>query len=209
MLDIISLFDCTGRMVSPWAAAGFSTLTVDIKAAHHDGPSLVADISTATLPAARVVFAFPPCTHLAASGARWWKGKGPEVLTDALALVSAARVATAQAHWYLIENPVGRLSTYWRAPDWSFDPWEFAGYNSDPAEDAYTKRTCIWGNIPKPIRRPVDPVDGSWVLRFPPSPDRAHLRSVTPQGFAHAIFQTLSPMVRAGKRAPQQQYLGW
>jgi len=188
---ILSLFDRSGVMVKPWRDAGHRTLTVDIEAARHDGPSLQGDIRSLSLPQARIVFAFPPCTHLASSGARWWKGKGPQALAEALDMVDAARRASAGARWYLIENPVGRLATHWRPADWTFNPNDYAGYADDPSREAYTKRTCCWSNIERPEPRAVEPVSGSMMHRLSPSPDRAYLRSITPQGFARAIYQQL------------------
>lgn len=186
--DVISLFDRSGVMVEPYRQIGMRTLTIDIEPARHDGESL--QVSALDLPSnltAGIVFAFPPCTHLAGSGARWWAAKGPKALEESLALVEAAKNLCLSAEWWLIENPVGRLSTHWRKPDWTFDPCEFAGYSDDPAAEAYTKRTCIWSNIEKPEPRAVAPVLGSKMHLIPPGPNRQYLRSLTPQGFARAV----------------------
>jgi hypothetical protein len=145
-----------------------------------------------------VVFAFPPCTHLAGSGARWWKSKGPEALAEALDLVAHTRriIEESGAPVWMIENPVGRLATHWRKPDYYFNPCEFGGY-LDPPGDAYTKRTCLWTSpeFVMPDPRPVPPVDGSRMHRIPPGPNRANLRSATPMGFARAVFEANRPRV--------------
>lgn len=90
----------------------------------------------------------------------------------------------------MIENPVSAVSTYWRKPDYTFNPCDYGGYLTPP-DDAYTKRTCLWtGNgfaMPKP--KPVKPVEGSRMHSLGPSTDRAALRSITPQGFARAVFE--------------------
>jgi len=90
----------------------------------------------------------------------------------------------------MIENPVSTLSTYWRKPDYMFDPCDYGRY-LDPPGDAYTKKTCLWvGNgFVMPPKKPVPPVEGSKIHRMPPSKDRGYLRSVTPMGFAEAVFQ--------------------
>lgn len=194
-VDVLSLFDRSGIMVAPWRAAGFSTLTVDIAAPLHNGPHWATNLRKAQargqLPTCNVLFAFPPCTHLASSGARWWKAKGPEALAEALDLVGVARRASEQAEFWMIENPVGRLSTHWRKPDWTFHPHEYAGYADDPDSEAYTKRTCIWGNFDKPVTRSRLPALGSKMANIGPGPNRAYLRSVTPSGFARAVFHHL------------------
>ena len=185
---VISLFDRSGVMVKPWSDAGFDTLTVDIEPARHSGKSIIADIKAFKVPECSLLFAFPPCTHLAGSGARWWHDKGLEPLIDGLSLVSCAVRASKGADFYLIENPVGRLSTIWCKPNWMFNPYEYAMLADTPDDEAYTKRTCIWGNITKPPTCAIPPVLGSKMHKLPPSPDRAYLRSVTPSGFANAMF---------------------
>jgi len=191
-VQVLSLFDRSGVMVKPWEDAGYSTLTVDVAKARHNGPSLVADIATLDTPICDVLFAFPPCTHLASSGARWWQGKGPEALEEAMLLVNAAILASTKAQYWMIENPIGRLSTVWRKPDWKFDPCDYAIYADNPALEAYTKRTCIWGNIPMPPKVAIPAIHGSKLHRLSPSPDRAYLRSITPSGFAYAMFKELT-----------------
>ena len=195
---VISLFDYTGNMVAPWAAAGFVCYCVDLQ--HPPGETrqgniifVGADIRDWLPPYApiEVLFAFPPCTHLAASGARWFKDKGLGALVQALQLFDAAvRLGEWTKAPYLIENPVSTVSTYWRKPDYVFDPCDFGGYLT-PSGDRYTKKTCLWtGNgLVIPETRRVKPTQGSKMHRLGPSADRANLRSATAMGFANAVFE--------------------
>lgn len=182
-------------MVRPWLEAGHECTIVDLQhppGEHTDGllTRVGADLLTWE-PMGRydVGFAFPPCTHLAGSGARWWRAKGPAALAESMALVDAARRILADVSVWLIENPVGRLTAQWREPDYTFDPCDFGGYLA-PAGDAYTKRTCLWTsrsfNMPKTRR--VVPTEGSRMHLLPPGPERANLRSMTPEGFARAVY---------------------
>ncbi len=41
------------------------------------------------------ILAAPPCTHLAVSGARWWKRKGIEALWEGLAIVDPTQGNTS------------------------------------------------------------------------------------------------------------------
>ena len=194
-MDILSLFDRSGVMVKPWADAGHSVICIDMKEPKHKYGNIQSDmrhVKAHQFHPFDVVFAFPPCTHLAGSGARHWKKKGPEALKESLELVRAARAFCDLAKYWMIENPVGRLSSSWRKPDWTFDPYEYAGYSSDPDADAYTKKTCIWSNFSAPVRKPVDPVLGSKMHLIGPGPDRQYLRSLTPEGFAVAVYEHLS-----------------
>jgi hypothetical protein len=199
---VVSCFDKTGNMVKPWVEAGYLCYIVDIQ--HPEGESrdgnlvrVGADIHTWQPPARDVVFAsfFPPCTDVAVSGARWFKDKGLGALINALELFKVSvDLADRFGAPYLIENPVSTVSTYWRKPDYSFDPHEYGGY-LNPLGDAYTKKTCLWtGNgFVMPDKKVVEPTEGSRMHLIPPGPERANLRSATPLGFAYAVFEANAP----------------
>ena len=202
---VLSLCDRTGVMVEPWRRAGYECHIVDVQHPFPSSddparPGLVkwgysveafGSLGGGVVEHADIVFAFPPCTDLANSGARWFKDKGLRGLIDALEVVERCRTICERsgAPW-MLENPVGQLSTYWRKPDLTFDPCEFAGWADDPDAEAYTKRTCLWvgGGFIPPQRKSVEPTLGSLFHRTPPSADRANIRSVTPSGFARAVF---------------------
>ncbi len=191
---IISLFDFTGVMVKPWAEAGHLCYCVDIqhdKGERREGNIVYvgADVHAWIPPQGRIaaVFCFPPCTHLAVSGARWFVGKGLRPLGESILLFAkAAEICEWSEAPYLIENPVSTISSYWRKPDHSFDPCDYG--------DPYTKRTCLWtgGGFVMPPKNRVEPTDGSKMHLLPPGPDRANLRSATPPGFARAVFEANS-----------------
>jgi hypothetical protein len=201
---VVSLCDLTGAFVRPWAAAGFECYCVDtqhsIRRERVDGRIhyVWGDVRSWS-PPAPVAFlaAFPPCTHLAVSGARDWKTKGLPMLRDALDLFNACdQVARWSGAPYFIENPVGALSSHHRKPDHTFNPCDFGGY-LDPPGDSYTKKTCLWvGNgFVMPPKRPVQPTEGSRTLSIPSGPERTNLRSATPAGFAQAVFNANSAQV--------------
>ena len=195
---VLSLCDWTGVAVRPWAEAGYECWIVDTQHRAGVGPlrdgvrKVGADVTRWIPPVpVRFAMAWPPCDHLTISGARWFKGKGLDSLADSLRVVAAcARICEATGAPYLIENPVGTLSTYWRQPDFKFDPCEYAGYLEDPSGEAYTKKTCLWtgGGFRMPPKRPVPPSLGSKTLTYGPGPNRKNLRSATPGGFARAVF---------------------
>jgi hypothetical protein len=190
MLTVLSLCDRTGIWSEPYARAGCNVVRVDLA----DGR----DVRLMDYPG-KVwgIIAQPPCTHLAGSGARWWAGKGEAALLDALSVADACLrfVAVCRPAWWVLENPVGRLARKIGPPAMTFNPCEFAGWADDPAEDAYTKRTCLWGQFVRPQPRPVAPALGSKMHLLPPSPERADLRSATPRGFARAFFQANRPQL--------------
>lgn len=195
---VISLFDYTTNMVQPWAEEGFLCYCVDLRhpsGEHREGNiiRIGADVREWLPPFAPIaaLFAFPPCTDVAVSGARWFRDKGIGSVIRALQLFE---VAVRLAEWtgapYLIENPVSTISTYWRKPDFTFHPSDYGGYLTPPG-DAYTKRTCLWaGNgFVMPKTKKIRAVEGSRMHLLSPSPQRELLRSVTPNGFAQAVFE--------------------
>lgn len=210
---VISLFDKTGNMVLPWVEEGYDALIIDIQ--HEPGITMDEEEEGSTrggvirlgadlkggwrIPPGikdevAFVAAFPPCDHLAVSGARWFKGKGLRALEEAIALfATAAEVCEASGAPYMIENPVSTISTYWRKPDYSFSPHEFTGY--EPF-DNFTKKTCLWVGggfvMPKPYMDPLlgDPDDR--IHKAGPGPERKNFRSATPMGFARAVYESNS-----------------
>ena len=192
---VLSLCDRTGVMVQPWVEAGYHCVIVDIQ--HQRGVARApkagslwmvgTDVRTYAPDFRPVItFAFPPCTDLANSGNRYKRDKGLERLYEALGLVIACkRLCEASDAPWMLENPVGSLSTYWREPDFTFHPWEY----TTPKEK---KRTCIWaGNnfvIPQRevLEEPPDVQESCW--KMPPSADRGDKRAVTPEGWARAVF---------------------
>jgi hypothetical protein len=88
---VVSLFDHSGNMVTPWAKSGFLCYCVDLRhraGLHRDGNMIRvgAEVRDWLPPfaAIAVLFAFPPCTHVAVSGARWFKDKGLGKLIESL-----------------------------------------------------------------------------------------------------------------------------
>lgn len=200
---VISCFDVTGNMVKPWAEAGFSCYCIDLQ--HPQGETrqgriiyVGADMRDWLPPFRSIRFAafFPPCTDVAVSGARWFKDKGLFALHQSIHLFYASiRIAEWTQAPYLIENPVSVISTYWRKPDFTFNPCDYAGY-PEGENDLYTKKTCLWvgGRFKMPPPKRLEPVFGSKMHLLPPSEDRAKLRSATPMGFARAVFEANCPV---------------
>ena len=128
-----------------------------------------------------MVIAFPPCTHLAVSGARWFKekqadGRQQKGIDFFMELVNAPVDKIA------IENPIGIMSTKYCKPDQIIQPWQF-GHGE-------TKATCLWlKGLPK--LQPTNIVEGREpkIHYTPPSKNRGKLRSKTYQGIADAMAE--------------------
>lgn len=124
-----------------------------------------------------LIIAHPPCTHLAVSGARWFKYKQEE---QKRAVAFFMEMVNAPARMVAVENPISIMSSRYRKPDQIIQPWQF-GHGE-------TKATCLWlKNLP--LLRPTNIVSGreARVHRMPPSPDRWKERSRTFPGIAEAM----------------------
>lgn len=82
-----------------------------------------------------MIIAFPPCTHLAVSGAAWFEQKRKDGRQQA-AIGFFLLIAHANCERIAIENPVGIMSTCYRKPDQIIQPYQFG--------HPYTKKTCLW-----------------------------------------------------------------
>jgi hypothetical protein len=128
-----------------------------------------------------MIIAFPPCTHLAVSGARWFKekiadGRQQQGIDFFMGFVNCGCGKIA------IENPIGIMSTKYRKPDQIIQPWQF-GHGE-------TKATCLWlKGLPKLIPTDIVPGREQRVWKLPPSKLRAKLRSKTYPGIAKAMAQ--------------------
>ena len=131
-----------------------------------------------------VVIAFPPCTHLAVSGARWFPQKRADGRQQEGIAFFELFTKLDHVPFIAIENPIGIMSRLYRKPDQIIQPWMF-GHGE-------TKATCLWlKGLPKLV--PTDVVEGrenrvhkgcgvGWN-----DPMCAKLRSVTFQGIADAM----------------------
>lgn len=188
---VLSLFDFSGRWSKPYRERDYQVFQADLKLGID-----VLELDPRDLPFDHVdvLLAAPPCTDFASSGAQYWKIKDNDGRTESsMNLVSKTLelVEWYKPHCWAIENPVGRLSKLFPelGDPWYFNPHEFAGYLEDPAQEAYTKKTGLWGTFNKPIRKPVPPILGnSPIMKLGGKSERTkELRSMTPTGFAMAF----------------------
>ena len=124
-----------------------------------------------------LMIAHPPCTYLAASGARWWKDRKHEQ-EDAISFVRT--LLEAPIPRIALENPIGILSTRIRPPDQIIQPWMFGHPES--------KATCLWlKRLPPLMDTLVDEKREARVHRESPGKDRWKRRSRTLPGIASAM----------------------
>lgn len=88
-----------------------------------------------------LLIAHPPCTHLAVSGARWFKEGVKPLSLKYEAAAFFLKFAEAPIEHIAIENPVCVMSTLYCKPNQIINPWQFG----HPEQ----KKTCLWlKNLP-------------------------------------------------------------
>lgn len=190
-MRVLVACEYSGRVRSAFRVLGHDAWSCDLEPAADGSEHHLQEDCLRVMERARwdLIIAHPPCTHLSSSGAKHWaKKRADGRQQQGIDLFCAIRDACmAHADRWAIENPVGIMSTLWRAPDQIVQPWMFG--------DEARKTTCLWThNLPLLV---ADRIVGQGELR--PIPDgrmmpawytnKGKHRSVTFPGFARAMAE--------------------
>lgn len=165
---------------------GNYAMSCDLEESETPGPHYCGDVRDLLDEQWDALIAFPPCTYLANSGARWlynqngtpnaqrWINR--EIAVNFVKLLWASKIPKVA-----IENPMGALSTQWRKHDQVIQPYQFG--------HAEMKTTCIWlrGFNPLTPTKIVVPATKSRIHHMAPGPNRQRERSRTYSGIAEAM----------------------
>ena len=187
-MKVLIACEYSGVVRDAFIDQGHDAISCDLLPTDALGPHYQGDVRDILNNGFDLMIAHPPCTHLAVSGARWFKDKQVEQVEalDFIRLLLSAPVGKIA-----LENPISIISSRIRKPNQIIQPWQFGHPES--------KSTCLWlKNLPKLI--PTDvlplPASGRWSNQTPsgqnklgPSPDRWKERSKTYQGIAEAMAQ--------------------
>ena len=134
-MKVLVACEFSGTVRDAFTAAGHNAMSCDILPTASPGPHYQGDVMDVLDDGWDMLLAFPPCTHLCVSGARWFKEKRADGRQQRgrdffMKMVNApvARIA--------IENPIGIMSTHYRKPDQIIHPWQY-GHEE-------CKSTCLW-----------------------------------------------------------------
>lgn len=177
-MKVLVACEFSGVVRDAFIARGHDAQSADLLPSDRPGPHFEGDVRAIINNDWDMMIAFPPCTHLASSGARWFPSK-VEVQAGALDFVRYLM----NASWIpkiALENPVGIISTKISKPAQIIQPWQF-GHGE-------TKATCLWLKG-LPLLTPTDVVSGreQRVWRTRESKGRWRKRSLTYQGIADAM----------------------
>lgn len=176
-MRVLIACEYSGTVRDAFAALGHDAWSCDLLPTERPGQHIQDDVLNQLHNGWDLMIAHPPCTHLAVSGARWFKDKLPE---QADALVFVRRLLDAPIPRIALENPISIISSRIRKPHQIIQPWQF-GHGE-------TKATCLWlKNLPKLM--PTAIVEGreARIHKMSPGPDRWKERSRTFTGIAAAM----------------------
>jgi site-specific DNA-cytosine methylase len=177
MMRILVACEYSGRVRDAFRDAGHDAMSCDLLPTEVPGPHYQGDVRDVIDDGWDLMIAHPPCTHLAVSGARWFKDKVQE---QAMALDFVRLLLGAPIPRIALENPVSVISSRIRKPDQTIQPWQF-GHGE-------TKATCLWlKNLPPLVPTQIVAGREARVHRMPPGPDRWKERSRTFEGIARAM----------------------
>lgn len=147
-----------------------------------------------------LVIAFPPCTHLAVSGAAWFEQKRKDGRQQR-GIDFFMNFTQFKCDRVAIENPIGIMSKIYRKPDQIIQPYQFG--------DSFQKSTCLWLNgLPK--LQPTNIVDRGKMIEYASGrrmpewyaglyklkkEERAKMRSKTFPGIAKAMAEQWSEFI--------------
>ena len=178
-MKILIACEFSGIVREAFKAKGHDAWSCDLLPTEIPGQHIQGDVLSILDDNWDMMIAHPPCTHLAVSGARWFKNKQKEQ-TEALEFVK--HLMMAKALKWCIENPISIISTHICKPDQIIQPWMF-GHGE-------TKATCLWlKGLPKLV--PTNIVEGREhrIHKLPPNPNRGKERSRTFYGIAQAMAE--------------------
>ena len=179
MMRVLIACEFSGIVRDEFIKSGHAAVSCDLLDTENPGPHYKGDVINILYDGWDLMIAHPPCTHLAVSGARWFKYKQKEQ-REALEFVRL--LLNAPIEKIALENPVSVISTRIRKPDQIIQPWQF-GHGE-------TKKTCLWLKS-LPLLKPTNIVDGrsDRIHKMPPGPDRWKNRSRTYPGIAKAMAE--------------------
>lgn len=178
-MRVLVACEFSGTVRDAFLSRGHDAWSCDILPTEKPGPHIRDNVLQHLGDGWDLMIAHPPCTHLAVSGARWFKGRETE---QEEAVAFFMEMVNAPIQRIAVENPICVMSRLYRKPDQIIQPWQF-GHGE-------TKATCLWlKNLP--VLAPTCIVSGrdARIHKMPPGPDRWRERSRTYYGIANAMAE--------------------
>lgn len=199
-LRVLVACEYSGTVRDAFAAMGADAMSCDLLPTESPGNHYQGDVRDVLHYPWDMMVAHPPCTHLSVSGARHFPAKRVDGRQQS-AVSFFMMLARSGVPFMAMENPVSVMSSLWRPPDQTIQPWMF-GHGE-------VKATCLWlVGLPRLV--PSNVVSGRVprVHRMPPGPDRWKHRSRTFPGIAEAMARQWIPVVQRAVLNGRQAEIG-
>ena len=186
-MKVLIACEYSGTVRDAFIANGHDAMSCDLLPTDKPGPHYQGSVFDVIGNGWDLMVAHPPCTHIAVSGAAWFKQKRQDG-TQQAAIDFFLALANAPISKIAIENPVCIMSSVWRKPDQIVQPWQFG--------HAEQKKTCFWLKGLLPLTETQNVYSEMMLLPknqrerlhyLPPSKLRWKERSKTFQGIADAM----------------------
>ena len=176
-INVLIGCEYSGRVREAFNLPGFNSVSCDFEPTDISGKHYQGNIFDIINQCWDVLIAFPPCTYLCSSGARWFSYRKKQQ-NDSLQFF--IKLYSFNIKFIALENPVGVISTKFKKPDQIIQPWMFG--------DGFQKSTCLWlKNLPTLVADNI--VDGRYQFThlISPNKNRSKIRSLTYPGIARAM----------------------
>lgn len=155
-MKILIACEYSGILRDAFLARGHDVMSCDTAPTERPGPHYRGDVRDILYDNWDMLMAFPPCTHIAISGARHFEEKRKDGRQQA-AIDFFMMFVEVDIPKKCIENPVCIMSTLYRKPDQIIQPYQYG--------HPHSKRTCLWlYGLPKlkPTNILTKPSRGYW-----------------------------------------------
>ena len=139
-MKVLVACEFSGVVREAFKAKGHDAWSCDLLPTEIPGQHIQGDVLEILDDGWDMMIAHPPCTHLAVSGARWWKEKRKDGRQQK-AIEFFKQFMNSPINKIAAENPVGILTKAYRKPDQYIQPFWFG--------DKVQKKTGLWlKNLP-------------------------------------------------------------
>ena len=140
ILKILIACEFSGTVREAFAKRGHDVCSCDIEPTDIPGQHYQGDVMDIINNGWDMLIAFPPCTHLAVSGAKHFEQKRKDGRQQQ-GIDFFMQMINAPISMISVENPIGIMSSIYQKPTQIIQPWQF-GHEAQ-------KTTCLWlKNLP-------------------------------------------------------------
>ena len=139
-MRVLVACEFSGTVRDAFIRGGHEVMSCDLEPTDMPGPHYQGDMFDIINDGWDMMIAFPPCTHLAVSGAKHFAIKRADGRQQQ-GIDFFLKVINSNISKIAVENPVGIMSSIYGKPNQIIQPWQF-GHEAQ-------KTTCLWiKNLP-------------------------------------------------------------